>query len=337
MLTFATGLEPSTYAPFAVVLDADGPWQALVPDSLRVLSLGRPRLRSALVDLVRVLRGERPAIVVSSMVYMNMGLLLVKPFLSGRPRVIVREANSPGRQAATALGRFACRLGYRWLYRAADKVLCPAAYIRDVLVTEYGVDPARAVVLPNPLDEDLIRAGAVPGQRIPGQGLRFVCVGRLTAQKGYDRLLDDFARMPADARLTIFGEGELREALQCQIERLGLSQRVTLAGFDPNPAPWLAGADALLLPSRWEGMPNVALEALACGAPVIATPEAGGIVEIAAQAVHGAVTLVSSGSEFSAAMQRVTPRAEASLRASLLPLSYKIDRVTKEFAAILAA
>jgi glycosyltransferase involved in cell wall biosynthesis len=108
--------------------------------------------------------------------------------------------------------------------------------------------------------------------------------------------------MPPQSHLTIFGEGELQSALRQQIERLNLKGRVALVGFEPQPAPWLAGADALLLPSRWEGLPNVALEALACGTPVIATPEAGGIGEIAAQAKPGAVTLAAPGHEFVTAM-----------------------------------
>ncbi|MBM3527023.1 MAG: glycosyltransferase [Alphaproteobacteria bacterium] len=336
LLAFAAQLDRAAFAPVVIVLEPVGPWRALVPEGLRVVSLDKPRLRTALPALLRVLRIERPAIVVSTIGYLNLGVLLLKPWLAGRPRVVVREANTPKRHARSAPGQWLYRLGYRFLYRGADTVVCPANYLRDELVAG-GVAPGRIVVLPNPVDEAALRTSAAVPRRAPGPGRRFVCVGRLTAQKGYDRLLDDFAQMPQDSQLTIFGEGEELPVLQGKVEHLGLTGRVALAGFEPEPAPWLAGADALLLPSRWEGLPNVALEALACGTSVIASPEAGGIVEIAGEAAPGAVTLVPCGSAFVAAMSACAPRGDAGLSPSLLPDRYRMDRASAAFAAMLAA
>jgi glycosyltransferase involved in cell wall biosynthesis len=268
---------------------------------------------------------------------MNLGVLLIRPLLPARSKVVVREANTPSRHARDPLGRLFFWLGYRMLYRWAHRVICPAAYISDELTERYHVRADRIVTLPNPVDETSIRAAAHSVRRAPGVGLRFVCVGRLSEQKGYDRLLDDWTKMPADARLVIFGDGELHSALNRQIERLGIGGRVALAGFEPQPAPWVAGADALLLPSRWEGLPNVALEALACGTPVIATPEAGGIGEIAGLASPGAVTLAAAGETFVAAMLQVVPRPDVSLRPSLLPDAYRLERAAAAFEAALAA
>lgn len=337
LLTLAAQLDRRLFAPTVIVLNESGPWRQLVPEGLRVISLQRARLRDALVPLVRVLRAERPAIVVTTIGYMNIGVLMLRPFLAGRPRIVVREANTPSRHAQSVLGRLAYRLAYRFLYRFADRVLCPAVLIRDELIAKFGVPAGRIVVLPNPVDEAAIRAAAASTRRAPGPGRRFVCVGRLTAQKGYDRLLDDFARMPSDSRLTIFGDGELHGALQRQIERLGVEGRVALAGFQRDPGPWLAGADALLLPSRWEGLPNVVLEALACGTPVVVTPESGGIAEIAGHAPPLAVTLAASGDAFVAAMLACEPRAEATLCSSLLPDVYRLDRAATAFSAILSS
>jgi glycosyltransferase involved in cell wall biosynthesis len=336
LLTFAAQNDRSAFTPTVIVIEASGPWRALVPDDLRVISLARPRLRAALPQLVRVLRAERPAVVVSTIGYLNIGVLLIKPFLAANPRIVVREANTPRRNAHGRLGRLGYRLAYRWLYRRADRVLCPASYLKDELVAECGVSGERIAVLPNAVDEDALRASAVSPRRAPGQGRRFVCVGRLTEQKGYDRLLDDWARMPPGSHLTIFGEGEQQSALQQQIVRLGLGGQVALAGFEPQPAPWLAGADALLLPSRWEGLPNVVLEALACGTPVISTPEAGGIGEIAAQATPGAVSLASCGDAFVAAMLRIPAGRGVGLRPSMLPNAYRAGRANAEFSAVLA-
>ena len=80
-----------------------------------------------------------------------------------------------------------------------------------------------------------------------------------------------------EAHLTILGDGADKLLLECRIASLNLGDRVELRGFDPNPWAYYAGADAFLLPSRWEGMPNAALEALACGTPVIAMSHAGAV------------------------------------------------------------
>ncbi len=335
ILALATNLDAAAFTPIIIVLEASGPWISLVPPGVRVVSLETPRLRNAFLALRRALRVERPDIVVSTIGYLNIGVLLLRPFLKLTPRIIVREANTPRHHTQSQTARVAYRLAYRYLYRHASRVVCPATYLAEELVTEYGIARDRITVLPNPVDEVSLRAAAVPSRRVPGDGPRFIAIGRLTEQKGYDRLLEDFARLPPGAQLTIFGEGELQAALERQIERLGLKRQVALAGFEPQPAPWLAGADALLLSSRWEGLPNVALEALACGVRVIATPEAGGIGEIAECAELGAVTIVSSGSAFVSAMMGVTPQPDNALRTSLLPETYRLHRVADAFAAIL--
>jgi teichuronic acid biosynthesis glycosyltransferase TuaC len=84
-----------------------------------------------------------------------------------------------------------------------------------------------------------------------------------------------------EARLCIIGAGALRDALQAQIERLGLVREVKLLGALPQDqlAAWYAAADMLVLASEREGWPNVLLDSMACGTPVVATA-VGGIPEI---------------------------------------------------------
>jgi glycosyltransferase involved in cell wall biosynthesis len=107
-----------------------------------------------------------------------------------------------------------------------------------------------------------------------------------------------------------------------------------MPGFTDNPWEWFAGADAVLVPSRWEGMPNVALEALACGAPVIATPEAGGIAELADETGGSAVRVCPAGSEFIEAMNFMH-HGVPEIRPSLLPPRYDHKVVNGAFAALL--
>ena len=181
------------------------------------------------------------------------------------------------------------------------------------------------------------RADTDTPRREPGSGRRFVAAGRLTRQKGFDRLIALFAESDRQDQLTVFGDGPDRAALERAVDNLDLTSRVRLAGFDAAPWSWYAGADAVLVPSRWEGLPNVALEALASGAPVIATPESGGIAEVAAAATNGAVTVAPWGRDFADAMAALMPTRVESLRPSLLPARYELASVANQFESLLAA
>ena len=109
---------------------------------------------------------------------------------------------------------------------------------------------------------------------------RVVCLGRLVAQKGFDVAVRAFARVLADhptARLVFAGEGSERGALEALAESLGVSDRVDFLGVVPHDdiPDLLAGAAVVAVPSRYEGMPLVVLEAGAAARPVVCTPAPG--------------------------------------------------------------
>ena len=196
------------------------------------------------------------------------------------------------------------------------------------LIDTFQIPQSKIRILFNPVDEVRIRASAEKTKRHPGVGIRYITVGRLTKQKGFDRLLSWFSQLDnKSAHLSIFGDGSLMSELKKLSETLGISNQVTFSGFIDTPWPWIAGADAFLLPSRWEGMPNAALEALACGTPVIATQEAGGIKEVAQQTTDGTITIAKSDNEFISAMQKVKAVPTETTRPSLLPQQYQLASV----------
>lgn len=327
MLTLAGALWARGVDIRLVVLEARGPLRGAVPPGIPVTDLGVARVRHALPRLVRALRDAD--IVVPTIGHLNLAVLALRPFLGRDCRVVPREANAPG----AALGTTRCPGLYRWAYRRlyprADLVLCNARAVADELVATANVPERRIVVLPNPIDVTASRRAATLVRREPGTGRRFVAAGRLTAQKGFDRLVALAPRLGRDDRVTILGDGPDRAALSGRIDALGLSGRVRLAGFEANPWPWYAGADAFLLSSRWEGMANASLEALACGTPVIAAPEAGGAAELAAEAP---VTIAAFDDGFLAAMLAVMPGPVDAPRASLLPARFAADAAAGAFA-----
>jgi glycosyltransferase involved in cell wall biosynthesis len=328
IVALANALDRARFAPSIVALDDRGPWRRLVAGDIPVTGLGHDRLRRGLGALRSALRQAAPDVIVSTIGYLNLGVLLCRP---PNIPVIVRESNMPHGGSTARLPRAGRRLAYAALYRRAAAVVSPSEQIAAELADDCRVPRRLIHVVRNPIDEPALRTLASPPRRRAGAGPRFVAVGRLSPQKGFDRLIDALGGHAVDAHVAIFGEGEERASLEARTQALGLGDRVALAGFEPNPAPWIAGADALLLPSRWEGLPNVALEALACGTPVIATPESGGIHEIARIAAPGAVTVAAMSAPFLAAMSAAPRNDPVRLRDPLLPQEFRLAAVVGEY------
>lgn len=134
-------------------------------------------------------------------------------------------------------------------------------------------------------------------------------VGRLERPKGFDVLLQAFARLnPADypsaPRLVIVGDGSEREALQRQALELGLSDRVHFAGFRADSRRAFGGFNVTVIPSRQDGLPLVCLEAMAAGCPVIAS-DAGGLPEMVQHGVTGFVVRAEDVDALAGALARL--------------------------------
>ncbi len=328
MARLVNALPRDKYDPVFIAVSSGGTLKDFIDPSIPFHSLDAKNVIAGLPKLFSRLKEIQPDIVIATMAHMNFGVLMLRPFLP-KTKFIVRESTLP---ECTLHGRGAMapviRILYRALYPLADKIIAPARIILEKMNLELGVPAKRMALLPNPVD---VRAsGNIKGT---SEKIRFIAAGRLHPEKGFDRLikaLKDY-RGP-DWHLTILGEGSQREHLEYMIESLKFSGKVSLPGFSKEPWAAFAAADCFLLPSRWEGLPNAALEALACGIPVIALKEAGGIVEIAGEAPEGAVTVTKDILEFTKAMAKVTPSADIS---SLLPDKYRKENVMQTFDKLL--
>lgn len=336
-LTLLENLDRSRYAPELIVFSAADSPAALIPPNVPLHVLGRKRLRYALPALVRLLRQHRPATIFSTLAHVNLAIAAARPFLPRGTRLIIREANLPslGLQAQPFPPLFA--LAVRLLYPASDRIIASSRRMADELENRFRIPRARLAVLPNPVDVNAIRSRIQEVLYPAREGPRFVAAGSLDRQKGFDRLIEAMPSVTPDARLIILGDGPERVSLMNLAQRLGLADRVVFPGFQPNPWEWYAIADAFVMPSRWEGMPNAALEALACGTPVIATPESGGLAEVSQAAPEGAVTIAEFGAPFIQAMNEVVPSRTRPPRPILLPAAHHIENVTAAFEEIISA
>jgi glycosyltransferase involved in cell wall biosynthesis len=334
MLSIAASLDPARFAPRLLVIGGSDRLLGDVPAGLVLENRHARRLRDGLPWLVGRLRQLRPAAAVSVMGYLNLALLGLKPILPQRTRLIVREANTAAATRQALPPALPSRLVYR-LYRCADHIVCPTRPIADEIACLVPRASEKIRVVRNPVNVERLRAQAAPPKRHPGPGLRLVSAGRLTHQKGYDRLLPLMATMPTDCHLTIFGDGLDRQSLEAQAAALNLGNSVRFGGFSSEVAAWLAGADAFVLPSRWEGLPNVVLESLAVGTPAVVSDEAA-ISELASETVPGAVTIRPVDHAFARAILSLAPALPSHApRPSLLPAAYLCETVVHEWTRLL--
>ena len=222
--------------------------------------------------LRRFLRAERPPAVLSFLFHANM-----------LARVTARSAGG----AAVVCGvRVAERRrnGYRTLDRLTaslvDRWVCVGESVRQFSVAPPsegggGLPADRVVTIPNGVDADLW-ANAVPANRaalgLPAEGRVLLFAGRIDVQKDPDTLLEAFAKLDrSDVHLLVAGEGALLEQVQQWVATNPAGERVRVLGRRDDLPALMRLADVFVLPSRWEGTPNVLLEAAAAGTPIVAT------------------------------------------------------------------
>ncbi len=268
LINLAGAFDRTRIAPRLMALRGGGPAQAWIQPSIPVEILGAARTRTALPALVRALRRQPPQALLATMVDANILAWLAVKALAPRPPLILRETNS--HRARGDLGSFRRALIAR-AYRTADRVVALSEGVRRELIEDYGLDPARCVTLHNPVTLPDPAAPAPPRPAAMPPEPCLVAAGRLTRQKNFPLLLDALAAAETAPRLAILGEGPDRAALEAQAARLGIADRVSLPGFVAEPEAWFAHAAAFVLSSRWEGFGHVIVEAMATGAPVIAT------------------------------------------------------------------
>jgi glycosyltransferase involved in cell wall biosynthesis len=245
--------------------------EALEQAQIPVTCFGAQGLRDAGVvwQLARALRHQRPALLQTFLFHANLAGRLAG-WRAGVPKVIsgIRVAEHRTRM-------------HLWLdritNRLVDRNVCVSQAVADFSIRRAKLDPRKIIVIPNGVDAARFSAASPADLKqygIPVGSRTFLFVGRLDQQKGLSYLLAAWQRLVAThpaLQLLLVGEGPLRPALEAQIVELGLTASVRLLGWREEIPELMRAVDCVVLPSLWEGMPNVVLEAMAAGLPVVAT------------------------------------------------------------------
>jgi len=342
-IKLAEGLARRGFDVDLVLAAAEGPRIQEIPADVRLVDLGARRVLGSLPGLVRYLRREKPHALASVLDHANIVALWARKLGRYPGRVVVIEQNTLSEAALngkTRRDRVMPRLVRRF-YPWADYVVGVSEGVADDLAQFVSLSPDKLRVISNPIVAteigELARAPLNHAWFESDEPV-FVAAGRLRPQKDFPTLLRAFAnvRSTRHARLVILGEGPERARLEALVDELGLTEDVSLPGATPNPYAYMARSTAFILSSRWEGLPTVLIEAMSCGAPVIATDCPSGPQEILAGGRYGTLVPVGDVAALAEAMEAALdgklarPPAE-----SWNP--YRIETVVDEYVPLLVA
>ena len=266
-------------------LNQGGDFFSGIPEDVCRHLLPVTRTRYAAYPVWKLIRRIRPDTVIS---FLDMNLVtgFLKPFLPPETKVILREGSVPSLNLHRVRFKRIWKRAYKHCYRKADRIICQSDFLKRDLTEHYRVNPEKLVRIYNPVDIDKIQAMAGSGENPfagKGEGPHIVSAGRLCYEKNFGLLIRAFpealAREPG-AQLWILGTGPEETSLRALRDTLGLTQKIHFVGFVNNPYAWLKHSRLTVLCSHYEGFPNILLEAISCGCPVLATFMPGGTQEI---------------------------------------------------------
>jgi glycosyltransferase involved in cell wall biosynthesis len=310
MLKLSGGLAAKGYPVDLVIVKAEGPLMAEVPNAVRVVDLCSSRVLMSLLSLIRYLRKERP-VALLSVLHANFVAILAHRLAHVPTRIIVSERNTLSIESRQSTSDFRMRLMpllARFLYSWADGVVTVSKGVKNDLTKVVKIQNELTRVIYNPIVTPELRVKAsdslIHPWFKPDEPPVILAVGRLTAQKDFVTLIKAFARVRKNyyARLIILGEGEDRGALETIVNKLNIKNDVRLPGFVLNPLPYMVRASLFVLSSRWEGLPGVLIEAMYCGVPIISTDCPSGPNEILRNGQYGKLVPVGDVAALTKAM-----------------------------------
>lgn len=310
MLTFCTAAIEQGLRVELVLCKDEGRLKQLVPKELRIIDLRCKRTAYALPKLARYLTHTRPQALYSTVRNTNVIAICAAKASGLKIPVIVRESSSPlSSQKRTALERVTTGL-IPLTYRFAHAVIAVSDGVAEDLITMSSSLKERIKVMPSPvISHEMLTLAEAPITHpwfLHPEIQVIVCAARMEPDKGYDTLISAFDRLRArvDAKLVILGNGTQRDSIQRRVAALDLSEHIDFLGFVVNPFPYMKHAHACVLASKHEGLPNVLIQAMAFGTPVVSTDCKSGPREILCDGRYGQLVNIGDAAALAAALEK---------------------------------
>lgn len=337
MLNLAIGMARRGIAVDLVLASATGGYLNEVPSTVRLVDLNASRLVWSLPALVSYLRTVRPESLIAALSHANVVAAAAHLIARSRATLLVSERVDLAQYQAntTSLREKILPALMRLFYRRADRIVAVSGGVADSVAAVLRVPREAVSVVYNPVvTAELIARSKEPVTHpwfVAGAPPVILAVGRLSAQKDFATLIGAFAALRRDraARLLILGEGGERAALENLARELGVGADVQMPGFEQNPFRYMRAASVLVLSSRYEGLPNVLIQAMACGTPIVSTDCPSGPSEILDNGAWGQLVPAGDAPAMAYAMARALDDPsppDVAARAALFGLDQCVDR-----------
>lgn len=303
------------------------------------------RVVSRLRDIIR---SRRPSAVLTTLTPVTLHVALAYVGLASPPPRFARECvHYSSMLPAWQIVLYRCL--FRFAFHTCRAIICQAHAMLEDLRDNFGVPAAKLTVIHNPVDIERCRRMAQADIQHPYLTSRdlpvIVSCAKLASQKDYSTLLRALARLHAQGRpcrLIALGEGPERSRLEQLRAELGLRDYIDFHGVVDNPYAYMARADVFVLASHYEGFPNVVIEAMACGAPVVCTDCQSGPREIITHGETGLLVPPRDPAALAHALARLLddPQLRHSLPRNALNqvrCRYDLDQICQQYYQILCA
>lgn len=286
------------YDVSVVILNSNKQYFSTNIQGIRYIDLKTVKASKSFFKLFRLLKKENPFALFSTNDHINILTGIVSIFLN-IPHCIARASNNP-QQMRAYLGfktRF-YNFFTRFFFFRFNFIVCQSEEMRQSMAKLYGLNNRKLKVIPNPV----LVNGLIRNQQPTGKVKQLIGVGRLVQEKGWLRLLGILKQLPVNYNLTIVGDGPLMEPLKRYAASNGLERRIRFLGEIDNVPAEIVKHDLMVHCSFTEGFPNVVLEALSVGVPVVAF-EVGGLNELIRDNFNGFVVEQSNNTKLRARIQ----------------------------------